>query len=701
MVLVLQASFGTLVILRVLPGLQGSILLLCGPGLVLGGGLSFVVFQIAGRGAVGAVATLLLGAFSAFLTSVKSGRSSGFTSTGKAAAHLAGLALLVLSSQFPWLFLVSLSILVFAMFLESRLAQNKVAHGVAAALLATLSFLATAIRGANWSLITDDYLFFEALALHLTRSGPLATWGTSDFSQYHWLSYGWSGLLNLFALTPDTLVTLTRVVPLFYALVISSSVLYCVRQFKQRSMLSAFTVFPAWVFLSAIRLDWSGTSTAAAIAVLAALCSLLLAVANSESHFGQRLVLYVLFGFLILFTKAPSVLVFPLLALTTEVLLYTRRHKSNHRTTRLFAASISSGLFGLTTLPLFSAVVGNFSVEWGEQRGDELSRNGLITTLVTLTGRNLWIVGVILATWLSTRSSLDTTKNDSYRLALAFSPAFAVAVAMDAIVVGVSNTNEYFSGPFYFLSLIPLLAAGSNSIGHGGLKGVALRSRVWILVLTLAIASSLLVSRLTKFAPINLSFVSVVLTDSRILYCAALIVALIMSRRRLDSRLSGGVLPLLLLVACVGTASTVERLIGDGIRPTYTEPQVNVLLGPPDARTVAHWLRDNSEITELVATNYLRDKSGDLSSDYSLAAWSRREFLVLGPSLSFSSVSTDEAIRWSEEFGRLPSAESAAYLKSQDVKWYIVDLDKTPVRSWEPFAETVVMTWRFWVLRLR
>jgi hypothetical protein len=127
---------------------------------------------------------------------------------------------------------------------------------------------------------------------------------------------------------------------------------------------------------------------------------------------------------------------------------------------------------------------------------------------------------------------------------------------------------------------------------------------------------------------------------------------------------------------------------------------MNVLVGPPDARTSALWLRDNSAPHDLVATNYLRDKAGEFDNDYSLAAWSRREFLVLGPSLSFDSTLTDEAIKISEEFGVKPSAELAADLRAQGVKWYIVDLDKTPLRSWEPYAETVVMTWRFWVLQL-
>ncbi|MFM8015473.1 MAG: hypothetical protein ACKPCO_05275, partial [Actinomycetota bacterium] len=59
--LVLQASLGVAVITYLLKGVAPSLLLLCGPGLILGGALSFAIFQVVGRGVIGVVTTIAVG----------------------------------------------------------------------------------------------------------------------------------------------------------------------------------------------------------------------------------------------------------------------------------------------------------------------------------------------------------------------------------------------------------------------------------------------------------------------------------------------------------------------------------------------------------------------------------------------------------------------------------------------------------------
>jgi len=150
----------------------------------------------------------------------------------------------------------------------------------------------------------------------------------------------------------------------------------------------------------------------------------------------------------------------------------------------------------------------------------------------------------------------------------------------------------------------------------------------------------------------------------------------------------------------VSAFPTLRTLIEDGVDPVRSDTELVTLEGPPDAKTIGMWLRDNSDTNELVATNYLRNKSSALLGAYSLAAWSQREFLILGPSLSFKSPKTTRAIELSETFAESPSAAVASELRENGVRWFIVDLDTTITRSWEPFAEVVAMTWRFWLLRL-
>jgi len=489
--------------------------------------------------------------------------------------------------------------------------------------------------------------------------------------------------------------------PVTYALSTGASILFGILQLRQVVGLSFYVALPAWALLSSFRLDWSGTSTAGAIAVLAAFSSLLLVVLNSKQSLSRRLTLYALFGFMLLLTKAPSVLSLPLVILSTEAVLLTRHRKKVHRTITLAGISAFAGATTLFILPIFSSIVGGFSVEWGEQRGDDLSRNGLLATLVTLTGRSGWIIGLAVVAWLVSRLHSNLPPSDSQFFVRSTLLALAIAIGMDALVVGIANTNEYFSGPFYFLSLLTLLTFGPSSVSNLESAPNSSMWRLWTGVATATVLLAAAIDRVTLPSLINSSILKDLLTDSRVLFSSALVGVLIVRPTRLGRSTTVVSVLLLSLITFVGLSPIASRLSEEGWQPVLSDLERNVLTGPPDAITAATWLRDNSEPRDIVATNYLRDKSGEFENDFSLAAWSQREFLVIGPSLAFDSALTDSAIDISEEFALRPSALLAAELRSRGVKWYIVDLDKTPLRSWEPYAEIAVMTWRFWVLRLR
>ncbi|NDF56164.1 MAG: hypothetical protein EB145_18630, partial [Proteobacteria bacterium] len=64
--IVLQAALGALVIVQLIRGLSSSLLLLSGPGLILGSALAFTVFQVVGRGITGIAVSVALGFLSIF-----------------------------------------------------------------------------------------------------------------------------------------------------------------------------------------------------------------------------------------------------------------------------------------------------------------------------------------------------------------------------------------------------------------------------------------------------------------------------------------------------------------------------------------------------------------------------------------------------------------------------------------------------------
>ena len=56
--------------------------------------------------------------------------------------------------------------------------------------------------------------------------------------------------------------------------------------------------------------------------------------------------------------------------------------------------------------------------------------------------------------------------------------------------------------------------------------------------------------------------------------------------------------------------------------------------------------------------------------------------------------------RVSIEFPNTPSASNFETLRSSNVKWFIIDLDNTKVRNWEPWAKTRFINSKVAVLEL-
>lgn len=128
--------------------------------------------------------------------------------------------------------------------------------------------------------------------------------------------------------------------------------------------------------------------------------------------------------------------------------------------------------------------------------------------------------------------------------------------------------------------------------------------------------------------------------------------------------------------------------------------EVQQVIGAPDAIGVGNWLKENSARGDLVATNHL---TGDRSVlDYSLAAWSQREFLVLGPGIGYERTPrSSEAIRISRAFADQPNEMNCAELRELGVDWFIVDKRQTTTRDWRVCTNETFESGNFMVLALR
>lgn len=703
--LVLQASLGGLVIVRLMKRVVPSLLLLCGPGLILGGAFSFAIFQVVGRGTAGMTAQTVAAA-GALTVLLKD--PSSYSQTQRPAtlgAHMLGLTALAMSSEFPWLLIAAAAGFLVAYLLGSQYVRSATSKWVVFAICAGLLALATAFRGDYWWLITDDYKFFEVLTRHLTNAGPLTNWGSLDVSRYHWLSYGWAGLLDVSAASPDTLVTLTRVMPFVYSVTLASSILVIVQQLTTgpNSTPNFFGMVPVWALLASFRLDWAATSTGGAYAAIAGLLALLVISVGCNSSWVRRLLLYVLFGLVLILTKLPSALVLIPLAAAMEAFHRTRTFPSRGQLKAcVFGVSVGGALM-LALLPLMSSLVGNFSIEAKRLPG-LLWFYGPLASLATVSIRHVWILMVIAVTWrLVSASAKGQTRSDARSLLLSLAPLLVVGIAMESLVAGGFNTHEYFSGPNYFLAsstilaMVPLLAEKElvplrrREILIGG--GISIVILIW----------KETVEWLHLPGPIGRATFMDAVSDSRVLLGFAIICLSLRKKAPTGSRVRPTAVVLLLCLSVFeGVTARVNQLVDLGVRPSRATEEVVTCLGTPEIMLIGDWIRENTDPNDLIATNYLfqAPRSGVFGDDYSMAMWSRREFLVLGPKFFGVSETAGDEIALSIRFAAEPTGADLDSLRKRGVRWFVIDTLETDRSTWEPFATVEFKTERFVVLRL-
>jgi hypothetical protein len=138
-------------------------------------------------------------------------------------------------------------------------------------------------------------------------------------------------------------------------------------------------------------------------------------------------------------------------------------------------------------------------------------------------------------------------------------------------------------------------------------------------------------------------------------------------------------------------------------RREVSSSEVIEIIGPSGVRDVGAWLRANTRTTDLIATNYKLSEASFGYEGYPLAAWSHREFLVLGfpvPETRSTQEKWIRANRAVKEFATGANHEGCQTLLNFGVKWFVADLEQTSNRYWPQCATVEFSTDRFIVLSL-
>lgn len=707
--LVMQASLGTQVILRCLPRLQPSLLLLCGPGLILGGALSVGVFHLTGRGAIGIAATTALNLIAVVVTIRRTDRTKDLPPMWTL-IQVFGLAALALVVEFSELLPIAIVLFVWGVFSSPTRQTSPWTHltlAVATAITLTLTLI---LRQKFWWIVTDDYLYFEVVSKHITQAGLFADWGVLNFSRYHWLSYGWSGFLNELGRVSSPLVTLTRVMPLVYSLSLSAS-LTLIRQQSSPRVLTSFGVLPVWVIISLADLDWSGTSTAGIYAILAALMLVLYQPHEGPRSTWKKTILVGLIVGVITLTKAPAV--FSAVAL---VLVFAAETISN-RLTRVLSRHVCHVLGILTTVSVVAFLIwmSGPTLGWRFQLGELHPELGLLSESsfkfavigLVLLRLPLWVLVFSMSTQSSTE--FNSTRSSPLPRLKASTALIVLGLLLEMSIFAHSNTFLYFAGPMYFLASIATIIhwncqpekpdGGARNHAPAALSAVIVafgllwsqggRKNFW----------DLADRAVSSLSDLNATLLRVTTSDGRVgatFMAITIFIISIATHRRIS------IIRILLPPLVVLTLNNSVLTSVHDFRAKVPAEEIRISLGEQDIQEIASKLRLLSKESELVATNHLYDTAGTALSDFSLAAWSGREFLVLGPRFVGDLTGLRaESVRHSMEFGASPSSYSCRYLWDAGVRWFVADLQVTPIRDWSICSNVAFSTDKYVLLSLQ
>jgi len=699
LVLVLQAGLGTYLLQRLVDGPAWTLFFFMGPGLIVGGAVSLAIFQLAGRGQFGVVASLLAGILGTVALTQRRVDESNRESQLLMWLNLLGAAAFILSSEFEWLIAPALILYASNLVLVRTHDQHGRHEAVVIACLAILLVTSMRLRTSWWWLISDDYKMFEVIGQHVTHSGPFKPWGSISFASYHWLSYGWSGLLSYTSGSTASLVTLTRVMPFVFSVALASSILFFASKMQRNRAVSWGAVTAVWAVLAVTRLDWSGTSTAGVFAVLATFLAIVTVILQSDLAMWRRLVVYALFALITVLTKFPSVLMFPSLLLAVETTLYRRKNNRSGMLAPTLAA-IAGCIMAIAAVPILGAIVGEFHVATPNPLLGELATRGVFFALAGVLIRSVWLLVALLVPWMAQGRLRSATGDVLDCFCLSLLPLFFLGVVFDVLVTGDANAYQYFSVPSYFLAsmgllvFIPMLTEVTR--GSPRTRGLSLL----VLTITILLALQLFVRVLDAASWTPYSTVVEVVRDYR-LHLGIMMMVMIKRHALAANFASIIVLSLVLPTLRVVDSTTTQLIQMQNERPA-TRSEIDVYLGSSDEEAVGLWIRENTDEGTLIATNSLpKDKFGsEFDGDFALAMWSRREFLVLGPGFGNAIESAENEIDLCLRFGHEPTTKDREALIDRGVEWFVVDLALTTHREWEDYGEVVLKTDSLWVLRI-
>lgn len=715
-VFLLHGFLGVRVLRIIIPLKNTSLLFVIGPGVVIGGAISFAIFQLFGRGWVGGIASLLISISATVREFREIDQAPDQIYNVQLLVQLTGLAALALTREFSELLPIAVAVMFVSLMTITIRFWNATCALISVLVITTVGLVTFVTRPDYWWLISDDYQILEVQTRHWTKAGPFEAWGAHDWSKYHWLPNGWVGMIGQLAHISEPFVATTRVAPYLYSIVLGASLflaceLSLPRNLKLRSEVwIAVVSIGAWLVLSLNRPDWSGTTTGAATAVIASVIALFCAMGRIKSQISERVMIYLLVFPITALTKLPAVLstAVAVAALETSQLLKGARPRSRLLLSLVICVAVS--ILILFLLPILSALTdGYFQVRSKNPNLGQLSELGELGVVMIITLRNLPRVGIALLILIALIRHTQATRTyqlheTSGAFLLTLLPAGLLAIGCDLLIFGGTQVHEYFSNTLYLpatlsslISLPVLLKDNARSLSRISMSLLVAAAFHYLIAPNLSDVWYKL-QRLVGFSVLAAELGSFYLADATFWFIVVALISGILAAA-VRPKLVTALLPTIIFVlVTLALMSQVPQFKAE-FRAEPNQDLIARILGDDSIRAVSDWIHTNTESGDLVGTNFLADSDQNLLSDYSLAVWSDREFFVLGPAFFAKNQAQRKAVWLSTDFAQTGSEVTARQLMREGVRWFILDTNLTENRDWYG-TKVVHRAGKFLVLKL-
>ena len=650
-------------------------------------------------------------------------------------------ALLILAPEWFWTFPAGVVSLVFTGFLyRNNFKRSIIAVPIGIVAISVALFWSIQIRPSFWWQMSREQPFLETIATSVSKFGSFKNTLATGFTiNYHWLSYGWSGLLTK-QTEADLFLIQTKVLPVALAIA-CALIIFALAKALQASDTAAFIALallvtyetvPTWGWGFHLGQIHSSSNFFAQFLLIAFFVSF---VRYFHDSLKQSPTLPAILLSAVLVTKSSHGLLI-LGALTSLLFLQIISRRSSKKTARLLLASfpLCVAIYFIYFIKTgMKSSLGYFTFVW-EQQG-ELRDFANMKPWFTLAAIVL-VFGLGGYQFILTTFSIKKIFKELNPVAT-FSALFALIGLGATSFLDFSGDNSeqlYFLQAVSFLPIVVFVV----ELTKKEVRIYAYKSKyLFVFIIGFISGASLeVIPNLNSGSKIAISlrlFRSLVVLIP--LGVSILIYLVVRQRKPKTVVLSISVLVL------ISFASTSFGIFSNNIverqSRTYAERTRQKLsmdqLFANGSRDVGTWIRANSAEADIFASNFFCDDmkcSGDgwfeqsigntphkftpagygtytgfRSWSVELALESQRQFLIQAYVNFWQYESPPDWLRErvdaSVEFADSPSVQTFDYLKAKRVTWFVVDLESTTNRNWNEFATEMYSNDRFLVLKLR